>query len=310
MKKQSMGKGKRPSKTLGEDILKGLAHAGRLEGEWRGEAILPGVEVARMGRVLTELEADGKIEKGGAGWRLTGAGRARAVELLRAHRLLETYLARKEGRPAGELHAEADRAEHHLSTQGINELADLMNRPRFDPHGDPIPEREQDLHTVEQLELPEVEAGAKLRIAHVEDEPEDDFRKLTAMGLSVELPLRVKAQRTGETVVELAGKEHVLPERLARHVEVTPWPEGEAFPEDLVRLCDLRLGEAGEVAFLSSACMGPERRRLLDFGMVPGTAVRCEFKSPFGSPVAYSVRGSTIGLRRDQTGNIFIRRKS
>ncbi|MGC9451944.1 MAG: FeoA domain-containing protein [Oceanipulchritudo sp.] len=309
VKRKGREKGRKPTGTLGEDILKGLAHAGRMEGEWEAEGIVPGEDPGRIREAMAELERKGKIEGSGKGWRLTATGRARAVELLRAHRLLETYLAREEGRPTGELHAEADRAEHYLSTRRINELADSMNRPRFDPHGDPIPERAHDLQVMEQRHLPEVEEGAKLRIAHVEDEPEEDFRKLMDKGISVELPLRVKEQRAGATVVELAGRELVLPEKLARLIEVTEWPEGEPYPEDLVRLRDLGLGEEGEIAFLSPACMGPERRRLLDFGLVPGSSIRCEFKSPFGSPVAYLVRGSTIGLRREQTRNIYIRKR-
>jgi len=47
---------------------------------------------------------------------------------------------------------------------------------------------------------------------------------------------------------------------------------------------------------------------LLDFGMVPGSRVSCEYASPFGSPIAYRVRGTTIGLRHSQAMEIFIRR--
>jgi DtxR family transcriptional regulator, Mn-dependent transcriptional regulator len=304
------GRGGRPLKVLGEDLLKAVAHAGRLTGSWRAEEVLPEADAERLGSAVSDLAVDGRIEAAGGGWRLTEAGRLRAVELLRAHRLLETYLAREGGRPAGALHAEADAAEHHLSTERINELADALNRPRFDPHGDPIPERAHELHQPRQMDLTQVSAGSRVRIAHIEDEPEEDFSKLVALGLAVELPLLVKVRERGRTVVELAGEELELPAALAAHVEVAPWPEGESIPEDLRRLSALRPGEAGEVEFISPACLGPERRRLLDFGMVPGSEVRCEFRSPFGSPAAYAVRGSTIGLRRSQANNIFIRRKA
>jgi DtxR family Mn-dependent transcriptional regulator len=309
-RKSSRAGGEAGVRELAEDLLRAVAHGGDLEGSWRAERLLRGADAVRLRAALEQLLAESQAEAAGADWRLTEKGRLRAVELLRAHRLMETWLAREEGRPAGALHAEADRAEHHLDSGQINELADLMNRPRFDPHGDPIPERARDLHLPEQMNLGDVPAGSRVRIAHIEDEPGADFDRLMEMGLAVELPVKVTGQSAAETVVELAGEELVLPSRLAGHVEVLPWPEGEFFPEDLRRLSSLRPGESGEVVSISPACMGPQRRRLLDFGMVPGSAVRCEYRSPLGSPVAYSVRGSTLGLRRSQANSIFIRRQS
>jgi DtxR family Mn-dependent transcriptional regulator len=256
------------------------------------------------------LERLGHIERVEGKWRLTEKGRERAVELVRAHRLVETYLARMEGLPTGELHAKADEAEHHLTSEGINELADTLNRPRFDPHGDPIPERARDLHEESQMPLVQAEEGLEAKIAHIEDEPEEDFKKLMELGLALELPLRILKQTGKSTVIELAGEELDLPTQLAALLEVIPLREGETFPQDLHRLALLDFGETGTVEFISPSCMGPERRRLLDFGLVPGSEVRCEFSSPFGSPIAYSVRGSTIGLRRRQARNIFIRRSS
>lgn len=295
---------------LGEDLLKELAQRGETEAEWRPVGILPGAEAGRLEEAVAGLRKGGHAERSGDSWRLTKAGRKRAVELLRAHRLLETYLARESGRPAGELHGEADRAEHHLTPEKVDALADAMNRPRFDPHGDPIPERGHELHGVEQVALTEVPEGALVRVAHMEDEPEAEFRKLVEMGFAVELPLRVVGQEASKTVVELAGEWLELEPLLARQVEVLPWSEELPYPEELRRLSSLGKGESGQVAFISPACMGPERRRLLDFGFVPGSEVRCEFKSPFGSPVAYSVRGSTLGLRREQANNIFITKAS
>lgn len=303
-----IGKGKEleKAKQLGEDLLKALAHGGELERAWQGQELLPKADPARLESAMRWLEASGLSERTAGAWQLTGEGHDRAVELLRAHRLVETYLAREHGHRTGDLHAEADRAEHYLSSEQINDLADSMNRPRFDPHGDPIPERAHDLHRQEQIHLADVAAGQAVRIAHIEDEPEEDFDKLMRLGLAVELPLLVESQDGRETIIELAGETIRLDRTLAKHIEVTLLPEKEDYPFGLRRLASLDIGESGRVDFISPACMGPERRRLLDFGMVPGSEVSCAFKSPFGSPVAYTVRGSTIGLRDSQARNIFI----
>lgn len=51
---------------------------------------------------------------------------------------------------------------------------------------------------------------------------------------------------------------------------------------------------------------GLARRRLMDLGIVPGTAIAVDLVSPLGDPVAYQVRGATIALRRSQAREIEI----
>ncbi|HSH09758.1 MAG TPA: iron dependent repressor, metal binding and dimerization domain protein, partial [Oceanipulchritudo sp.] len=209
----------------GEDLLKAVAHRRDLEGTWEPEGMLPPEAAHQAERVMAQLEASEQAVWKEGGWRLTPQGRVRALELLRAHRLVETYLARKEGRAPSDLHAEADEAEHHMTPEGINQLADLMNRPRFDPHGDPIPERARDLHRVEQIHLKDTPEGMLAQVAHIEDEPASDFVVLNEMGLALELPLRVVSQTTRSTGIELAGEMLELPTHLAAHIEVVPYPE-------------------------------------------------------------------------------------
>ena len=63
-----------------------------------------------------------------------------------------------------------------------------------------------------------------------------------------------------------------------------------------ITLDALRVGQWGQVAeVLTEPAM---RRRLLDLGLVPGTAVSCTAVSPAGDPAAYLIRGAGIGLRR------------
>ncbi len=65
-------------------------------------------------------------------------------------------------------------------------------------------------------------------------------------------------------------------------------------------LCGLALGESAEVVALSPGLRGQERRRLLDLGLLPGTQVTAELRSPSGDPTAYRVRGAVIALREEQ----------
>lgn len=70
-------------------------------------------------------------------------------------------------------------------------------------------------------------------------------------------------------------------------------------------LADLQPGDTAEVIALHSD--GAERRRLMDLGIVPGTAITAELRSPLNDPVAYRVRGTLIALRRSQAVHIEIR---
>lgn len=71
-----------------------------------------------------------------------------------------------------------------------------------------------------------------------------------------------------------------------------------------VSLTDLQPGQSGIVVDLRNR--GLERRRMMDLGIVPGTTVVAEMRSPLGDPVAYRVRGALVALRRDQAKLILI----
>ncbi len=77
-----------------------------------------------------------------------------------------------------------------------------------------------------------------------------------------------------------------------------------------VRLSSLKPGELGKIVSILPECAGPERRRFMDLGIVPGTIVSAEFNSPGGDPTAYSIRHSLIGLRKEQADYIMIEKIS
>jgi DtxR family Mn-dependent transcriptional regulator len=71
-------------------------------------------------------------------------------------------------------------------------------------------------------------------------------------------------------------------------------------------LSELEHGEIGRVLGIHPSLQGPQRRRLLDLGLTPGTLVEAELESAGGDPVAYRIRGTLIALRRDQASWIQI----
>ena len=70
---------------------------------------------------------------------LTEAGERAALEIIRHHRLLETYLVEILGYTPDEVHEEACRLEHVISEQFERRIAAALGHPTRDPHGEPIP---------------------------------------------------------------------------------------------------------------------------------------------------------------------------
>jgi DtxR family Mn-dependent transcriptional regulator len=74
-----------------------------------------------------------------AGARLTARGRRAALDILRRHRILETFLVRVLHLDHSEVHADAEILEHHVSDRVLAAIDRALGHPEHDPHGRPIP---------------------------------------------------------------------------------------------------------------------------------------------------------------------------
>lgn len=257
--------------------------------------------------LLENLEDRGLMSLDKGHLRLTNAGRDLGLHLVRAHRLWESYLAEQTGVAEAEWHKRAERQEHLLTPEATDALAARLGNPTLDPHGDEIPARGQPVAGDRGLPLGAVELNRPLRVLHVEDEPAAVYAQITAQGirpgmrglLIEKLPHRIR--------LWVDGNEHVLAPIVANNISVELLAN--CAGQDLLDeeyLSSLATGECGRVLGLSPACRGPERRRLLDLGFVPGTEVVAEMKSPGGDPMAYRVRGTLIALRKEQAALVRI----
>ena len=102
---------------------------------------------------------------------LSEEGRKKTLRLLRRHRLLELFLAEILLYKWEDVHPEADELEHVISSQFEDRLAALLGEPKFDPHGDPIPDKELNLPVMDTIPLTELAENTPsyLRRFHVSD---------------------------------------------------------------------------------------------------------------------------------------------
>lgn len=268
-----------------------------------------GVSADRAADVLNELEAGGLISHEQGRLHLRPAGRELATHVVRAHRLWESYLAEQTGVSDAQWHPRAERQEHLLTPQQADQLAARLGHPARDPHGDAIPAPGEEIQSDAGEPLNSAPLNAPLMIAHIEDEPEAVYAQLSAQGLRSGMKACLLERTPEQLRLWAEGRDHKLTPLQASNIAVVPLPDVQT--ADLFReeyLDQLKPGQRAEVLGLSQACRGPERRRLLDLGFVPGTIVEVERVSPLGDPVAYRVRGSVVALRSEQARLIRIRR--
>jgi DtxR family Mn-dependent transcriptional regulator len=126
------------------------------------------------------------------GVKLSSAGRRRALEVVRHHRLIETFLYKVLDYPIEEVHEEAERLEHFISERFEERIAAKLGHPTIDPHGHCIPTMEGEMPQQASILLTEVVDGGTFVIDSVDDRDARTLRLLEAAGIKAGAKLRVK----------------------------------------------------------------------------------------------------------------------
>lgn len=155
-----------------------------------------GIRAASVTGMLQKLAAQKpplvKYEKH-HGVRLTSAGRMRALEVLRHHRLLERFLHNVLEYPWDEVHDEAERLEHFISERLEDRIAARLGDPETDPHGHPIPERNGALPDRKEVLLSKWACGVPAVISSVSDRDPAALREMRRLGLRPGVGITVEA---------------------------------------------------------------------------------------------------------------------
>jgi len=169
--------------------------------EWQDAPITPSVLAAKLGiapssvtEMVKKLAAAGLVSHVPYGAvRLTDAGTQRALAMVRRHRLVETWLVREFDYRWDEVHDEAEVLEHTISDRLLEGIDARLGRPRFDPHGDAIPDADGRVDREPFVLLADAPVGHVGRVLRVSDDDPEILRALESHGLDVGSRVEVTA---------------------------------------------------------------------------------------------------------------------
>ncbi|MFY0696635.1 MAG: metal-dependent transcriptional regulator [Balneola sp.] len=154
------------------------------------------------------------------GAELTKAGEKIALEVIRHHRLLELYLKEMMGYSWDQVHDEAEKLEHHISEQFEDKIAELLNDPTHDPHGDPIPSKEGVVPEMASLAITDADENESYIIGRVRDQDPELLRFLEKSGIipGVKVTILEKTPFDGPVKIKLEDKETTIGNSVAKDV--------------------------------------------------------------------------------------------
>lgn len=160
------------------------------------------------------------------GVQLTDTGRKIALEIVRHHRLLELYLTEVMGYSWDEVHAEAEKLEHHISEQFEERIAELLDHPTHDPHGDPIPSKDGVMPEMARRSLADVPPREEVILGRVTDQEPELLRYLETIGLlpGVGLEVLKKEPLDGPITLRIGEQQQVIAHRIAQSLYVLASP--------------------------------------------------------------------------------------
>lgn len=174
--------------------------------------------------MLKKLSKDGYVDyKKYKGIRLTKIGEEYAMNMVRRHRIWEMFLHQVVGIPWDKVHAEAENLEHSSSDDLIDRLEEMLDFPEFDPHGDPIPDKNGRLPEQKKAKsLSVMLPGSKVKVIKVNDFDSSFLKHISRIGIELNKEIEVKDVLgfDGSMLLTIDGKELNVSNKMAANIFV------------------------------------------------------------------------------------------
>jgi DtxR family Mn-dependent transcriptional regulator len=152
------------------------------------------------------------------GVKLTDSGKRLALQLLRRHRLIEQFLVEKLNYTWEEVHAEAEELEHVISEKFEEHLSVLLGDPQFDPHGDPIPDRDLNFPDSDTKSLTDLAVNQMAIVRRVKINQSDLLRYLSDQGIIPGAKINIQNRNPYDETLQLLIGEEKMPYALGAEI--------------------------------------------------------------------------------------------
>lgn len=139
---------------------------------------------------------------------ITAEGKKAAALIIRKHRLTEMYLVEKMGFGWEEVHDIAEQVEHIQAPALFDRMDELMEYPKFDPHGSPIPDKEGNIITQEYKPLIDCQAGHRVRLLALSHSSKEFLEFLDSRGISLDLEIEIKSIESFDQSMLVSYQDH------------------------------------------------------------------------------------------------------
>lgn len=160
---------------------------------------------------------------------LTEQGKSLAISIIRRHRIWESFLYDILKIPLEHLHTEAENLEHQTSDYLLEQLEKFLNYPDFDPHGDPIPDKQGRFPKHKnELPLPEAEPNKTYLIVRVYIKDVDLLAYLEENNISVNQEITVIKKLLSEdaVIIQVNQRQLMLPAGVSKCLFIKHSPRG------------------------------------------------------------------------------------
>jgi DtxR family transcriptional regulator, Mn-dependent transcriptional regulator len=154
--------------------------------------------------------------------KLTKKGNKTAADIIRKHRLWETFLYQKLDFSWDEVHEVAEQLEHIHSEKLIDKLDKFLDYPEFDPHGDPIPNKKGVIKVQHKKTLSEIAAGNTCKMLAVKDNSTPFLQYVVKVGLGINNNIKVLSIQDYDSmmVIEVNGQQSIVSQKFAKNIFV------------------------------------------------------------------------------------------
>lgn len=156
------------------------------------------------------------------GVKLNPKGEKVALSVIRKHRLWETFLVEKLNFKWDEVHKIAEQLEHIHSEKLTNQLEVFLNFPKVDPHGNPIPDANGKLTTIDTVCLDQFEIEEEGIFVEVKDESENFLKYLTKNNIIIGTKIKVldKEEFDNSFKIEIDKKQFNISENVIKNLHL------------------------------------------------------------------------------------------